>query len=113
MTESKDLAGLGDLARLVLERRLSILREAALRRDLSRTQLAALSLEPGQTDLPPVQAGQVAFRYQLWADTRRAELNILLSRQTAEWLAAKEEAKAAFGRAEALRGLMEHRVHRK
>jgi hypothetical protein len=105
MTRVRDIAGLNDLSRLVLDHRLSILREAAVRRDQSLAQIAALSLQAGPTDLPPVEAGQVAFRYQLWADARRAELNSLLSRQTADWLAAREEAKLAFGRAEALRSV--------
>jgi hypothetical protein len=100
MTRVRDIAGLNDLSRLVLDHRLSILREAAVRRDQSLAQIAALSLQAGPTDLPPVEAGQVAFRYQLWADARRAELNSLLSR-----LAAREEAKLAFGRAEALRSV--------
>jgi hypothetical protein len=113
MTRAGDIAGLGNLSGLVLDHRLSILREAAVRRDQSIAQIAALNLQTETTDLPPVEAGQVAFRYQLWADARRAELNSLLSRQTADWLAAREEAKLAFGRAEALKGLVGRVRHEK
>jgi hypothetical protein len=68
-------------------------------------QIAALDhpAEPEGLDLAP--AAQVALRYQLWADIRRAELNTVLARQTADWLAAREDARHAFGRAEALRGI--------
>jgi hypothetical protein len=99
------MSGLHELARLVLDHRLSVLREVADRRDQSKAQIAALNLDPGSSDLAPAQAGQVAFRYQLWADVRRAELNSLLSRQTAEWLAARDEARVALGRTDALRAL--------
>ncbi len=105
MSRAKDLARLDGLARLVLDHRLSLLRDAADRRAQSRRQIEALDRAAEPVDLPPVAAGQVALRYQLWADARRADLNTLLARQTADWLEARRDAQAAFGRAEALRGV--------
>ena len=113
MNHTSDVTAVREIARLVLDHRLSVLREAAARRDLSEAQIAALALGAGPTDLPPLQAGQVGFRYQIWADVRRAELNSLLSRQTADWLAARDEAKLAFGRADALRRVAERVAMRK
>jgi hypothetical protein len=105
VTRAKDVAALQGLARLMLDHRLSLLRSAAERREQSRRQIVALDGVEPAADLPPVTAGQVALRYQLWADARRSELNMVLARQTAEWIAAREAASLAFGRAEALRGI--------
>jgi hypothetical protein len=112
MSRAKDIAALQDLAQLLLESRLSSLREAADRREQSRMQIAALDLAAEPPDLPPIAAGQVALRYQLWADTRRSDLNTLLARQTAEWMEARAEARHAFGRTEALRGLADRLARR-
>lgn len=68
-------------------------------------QIAALDLPQAPTDLGLAASGQVALRYQQWADLRRSELNTVLARQTAEWLAAREEARLAFGKTEALSGI--------
>jgi hypothetical protein len=91
---------------LLLDHRLSGLRAAADRREKSRMQIAALDMAAEPADLPTVAAGQVALRYQLWADVRRSELNTVLARQTAEWLTARDEARQAFGRAEALQAII-------
>jgi hypothetical protein len=112
MTSPRELTALQGLARLLLDQRLSQLRLAADRRDQSRMQIAALETASHLTDLG-FAAEQVAMRYQLWADVRRAELNTVLARQTAEWMAAREDARHAFGRAEALRGIAARLVHRR
>jgi hypothetical protein len=113
VTRAKDLAALQGLARLLLDHRLSALRAAAERREQSRMQIAALDVTAVPSDLPPVAAGQVALRYQLWADVRRSELNTVLARQTAEWMSAQDDARLAFGRAEALRGIAARLAARK
>jgi hypothetical protein len=43
--------------------------------------------------------------YERWAEARRAEINLTLARQTAEWIEARDAARQAFGRADALRRL--------
>jgi hypothetical protein len=105
MSHPGDMAALQKVARLLLDHRLSGLQAAAARREQSRMQIAALDRVAEPSHLPPVAAGQVALRYQLWADARRSELNIVLARQTAEWMAARDEARLAFGKLEALRGV--------
>ena len=101
----RDVAVLQALSKLLLDKRLSQLRRAAELREQSRMQIAALDVRPEPTDLGLAAAEQVAMRYQRWADVRRAELNTVLARQTADWLAAREEARLAFGKGEALRGI--------
>ena len=113
MTRPRDITALQDLAQLLLDHRLSHLRQAAYRREQSRMQIIALEVADEPADLSPVTAGPVALRYQLWADVRRSELNTVLARQTAEWMAAREEARLAFGRAEALRGVAARLLEKK
>jgi hypothetical protein len=105
MTAARDMARLGILSQLVLDQRLMSLRGTTERRDQSLMQIAALDRTDDPADLPPVAADQVALRYRLWADRRRTELNLVLARQTAEWLQARQDAAQAFGRVEALRAL--------
>jgi hypothetical protein len=110
MSRTKDLGLLQDLSRLLLDQRLAQLRAAAERCDRSRMQIAALDRGGEPSDLSPLSAAQVALRYQGWADRRRGELNIVLARQTVDWLQARQEAQTAFGRAEALRSLAERQL---
>lgn len=105
MTRASDVAALQKLARLLLDHRLFRLRAAADRREQSRMQIVALDRVAEPSDLPPVAATQVLLHYELWADARRSELNTVLARQTAEWMSAQDDARLAFGRAEALRGI--------
>jgi hypothetical protein len=65
-------------------------------RDLARlADVAQLMLD--------TRLGQLV--YDRWADVRRAELNLVIARQTAEMLEARSEAGTAFGRLQALQGL--------
>lgn len=111
MSRAKDLARLQALAGLMRDHRLAQLQQAAERRLQSQEQIAALERSV-TTDLPPVAGQLVALRYQAWADRRRADLNLVLARQTADWINARDAARKAFGQAEALRGLLA-RVERK
>jgi hypothetical protein len=105
MKDGERMAQLADLGAMILDRRLADLERAARARADSRARLAGLDLPPAETDLPPVAAAQAGLRYQVWADARRAEINLLLARQTAEWLEAQDAARLAFGRAKALERL--------
>ncbi|WP_309664839.1 hypothetical protein [Tabrizicola sp.] len=107
MSASKDLSRLGDITQLVLDSRLQALRHASAAREKSQMQLAALTASDAPTDLPAIAAGLVALNYQRWADLRRAGLNAVIARQTAEWMQAKAAASLAFGRTQALRGIVE------
>jgi hypothetical protein len=113
VTRRSEIAALHGLVQLVLDHQLSVLRAAADRREQSRMQIAALDKASEPSDLPPVAAAQVALRYQLWADVRRSDLNTVLARQTAEWMSAQDDARLAFGRAEALRGIAARIADRK
>lgn len=106
MSRPSDLARLQTLAALVRDHRLSLLHEAATRCSQSRMQIAALDRDSKDPDLSVVAAGLVGLRYQAWADVRRGELNTVLARQTADWLAARDEARLAFGRAGALEAML-------
>ncbi|MDN5788066.1 hypothetical protein [Pseudorhodobacter sp.] len=90
------------LAQMALDQDLAVLRAAATARDASLQHLKELA-PSAASDLSPLQQAQTLLRYETWADTRRAEINMILARQTAEWLAQRETAKKAFGKTEALR----------
>lgn len=102
MTKTSDLPRLADLAQLMLDHRLGHLRRAASELERSRMQLAALNETPAPTDLGPVTAEKVSLSYDRWADQRRADLNLIIARQTAAWLDARSEATTSFGRVQAL-----------
>lgn len=105
MTKVADMARMAELAQLVLDQRLGRLRTAAAELERSRQQIAALDLSATETDLEPVTAEKVALTYNRWADQRRSELNLVIARQTVDWMEARGEAQTAFGRVQALQGL--------
>jgi hypothetical protein len=107
MTRAKDLSQLAELAQLMLDHRLGTLKSNSERLEQSRMQLSALNQTDEPVDLDPVTAVKVGLDYERWADVRRAELNLVIARQTAAWLEARGEAQTAFGRVQALRGLAE------
>jgi hypothetical protein len=105
MTKSPELTRLADVAQLMLDHRLGQLRAVYARLDLSRMQLQAINAAAKPADLPLVAGEKVGLVYDRWADTRRAELNLVIARQTAEMIEARNEAGTAFGRLQALQGL--------
>ncbi|MFM7335071.1 MAG: hypothetical protein ACKO2N_02835 [Tabrizicola sp.] len=107
MSKTKDLAQLADLAQLMLDHRLGTLKTSSDRLEQSRMQLLALNQSAEPFDLDPVTTIRVGLEYERWADQRRAELNLVIARQSAAWLEARGEAQMAFGRLQALRALAE------
>lgn len=107
MKKAKDIRRLAEIAQLVLDHRLGQLHAAAAELERSRGQLAAINRAalPAE-DLAPVVAEKVALTYDRWADARRSELNLVMARQTADWIEARNDAKCAFGRLHALQGLI-------
>lgn len=105
MSKAKDLARLTELAKLTLDHRLGQMRAASHALERSRDQLAAINEAAKPADLPMVAGARAEWAYRRWADQRRSELNLVIARQTADWLTARDEAKTAFGRREALNGL--------
>lgn len=106
MSKAKDLPRLAELAQLMLDHRLGQLRQSAEALDQSRMQLAAINQAADPAGLDPVTAARVALGYDRWADVRRAELNLVIARQSAAWHEARNDAQTAFGRVQALQGLV-------
>lgn len=109
MSRAERLAQLARLAGMIRDLRLADLEAAGRARDESRRRLAGLKLEPRPSDLGAIAAARAEVRYQAWAEARRAEINLTLARQTAEWLEAQDAARTAFGRAIALKALASRR----
>ncbi len=105
MSKARDLARLTELAALTLDHRLGQMRAASQALERSRDQLAAINEAGKPADLPLVAGARAEWAYRRWADQRRSELNLVIARQTADWLTARDEARTAFGRREALQGL--------
>ena len=105
MSMARDLARLKQLAGLTLDHRLGQMRAASLALERSRDQMDAINEAAKPADLPLVAGARAEWAYRRWADQRRSELNLVIARQTADWLTARDAAKTAFGRNEALSGL--------
>ncbi len=105
MSKARNLARLSELAALTLDHRLGQMRAASQALERSRGQLAAINEAAKPADLPLVAGAKAEWAYRRWADQRRSELNLVIARQTADWLTARDEAKTAFGRREALQGV--------
>jgi hypothetical protein len=105
MSRFRHLARLSELSQLMLDHRLGLLRVSAEQLDQSRMQMSAVNQTAKELDLDPVTAAQVGLSYERWADVRRAELNLVIARQTAAWLETRHDAQIAFGRLQALEGL--------
>ena len=101
----RTLRPLVEISQLMLDHKLAALTRAAAAREESRTRLAGLSRPLAETDLPLAAAAQAGLLYERWAEARRAEINLTLARQTVEWIEARDAARQAFGRADALRRL--------
>ena len=94
------------LAELLLDHKLLHLRQAADAKTQSEQALVRLSQPVAEAEgLAGATAALTNLAYQRWADQRRAEINQGLARQTHLWMEARDAAKIAFSKAEALRGL--------
>lgn len=102
MKNQEQLKQLEKIAQLILDLRLSELSRAARARQETMDRLGALDV-PSSDEIDPVIAARVTLQYQAWADKRRAEINLILARQTADWTLKRASAKHAFSRSEALR----------
>ena len=98
MSEKEKLQRLAEVSSLMLDTKMLALERAARARQHSLDRMAELNRSAAPTDLPLVAAAEVALRYAMWADQRRSEINLILARQTVEWVEARQEAARAFGR---------------
>jgi hypothetical protein len=110
MSDRDRMDRLREVSALKREMALADLTKAAHARERSRAQLAALDAESPATDLPALTDLQVRLAYSRWAEKRRADLNLTLARQTADWLMRRDAAALAFGRAEVLDELVRRLV---
>ncbi|GLS85193.1 hypothetical protein GCM10010873_01660 [Cypionkella aquatica] len=114
MSQKQQLAKLEQLSSLLLDIRLTTLQAAARAKLESETQLAGLTLPSyAPHDLSEIAAAMTALNYERWADARRAELNMLLARQTVTLMEARDAAREAFGKKHALGGLAQKLANRK
>ncbi|MEZ5910866.1 MAG: hypothetical protein R3D84_00530 [Paracoccaceae bacterium] len=110
MAERAAMARLADLAQMLSDAQMVRLRKSAEAREEAERALARLD---SLAD-PPADSGafmgasmeQAGFRFQLWADRRRAEVNTLLARRKAQYLQDRDGAARAFGRAMAVSRLL-------
>lgn len=103
MTKAVQLAKLAALANLILDSRLSGLQAAAKAKEECEVQLARLAVPVlGQSELNGVAAELSRLQYQRWADARRADLNQQLARHTVRVIEARDAAREAFGKKQAL-----------
>lgn len=98
------LAQLQRLAGLVREAALAEVRHAAAACAETRARLDALGPPSLPDDAAPA-LHRAAALHQVWADGRRAEINLTFARQRAALIEAQERAAVAVGRAEVLRRL--------
>ena len=98
MNAREQLVRLQEVSQLMLDLRLLALEKAARARQASLDHLDQLNRPAPPTDLDPIVAGEVAMRYQNWADQRRSAINLELAQQTVEWSEARDNASLAFGR---------------
>lgn len=108
MSRAQQVAKLSQISQLLLDSRLAALQLAARACRESEDRLAGLSV-PGALPgaLPEIAALRAALNYQRWADARRGEINLVLARQTAAMIEARDAAREAFGRSEAMRALQQ------
>jgi hypothetical protein len=106
MKECKQIERLEQVATLLFDSRLTDLRTAAIACAETEARLAGLVMaQVAEGGLPQIAVELAALNYQRWADVRRAELNQTLARQTATWMDARDAARLAFGKTQALSGV--------
>ncbi|MGP3696748.1 hypothetical protein [Rhodobacter sp. NSM] len=101
-SRKSDIEKIAALTRMVLDLRLAELSRVARQRQECLDRLQALEAAPVD-DIDPIVAARANLRYQAWADGRRAEINLTLARQSADWTKKSASARTAFARSEALR----------
>ena len=103
MTKKDQMRRLQQVAGLMFDSKLADLRAKARAVQQTKDHLTDLVTKPADApDMPQIATAVAGLRYERWADVRRADLNLTLARQTAEWLDARDAARLAFGKTQAL-----------
>lgn len=107
MSSAKDIAGLQRVAQLMLDHQLTHLQTIARRRAETEAALARLDQLPTSDELLLGASPElVALNYQRWCEARRVTLVQALAAQTEEWQAARHAAQQAWGKCQALQGIV-------
>lgn len=113
VSKAQQLVNLRLFSQLLLDARLSSLNSAARACRQSEARLAGLTVPDAKAGtLPEIASARAALNYQRWADTRRVEINLALSRQMSALIEAQNAAREAFGRVEALNALWQREKQR-
>ena len=106
MTNQDQMRRLQQVAALLFDSKLTNLKATARAMQQTKDHLADLTARPVPAqDLPQLAMEIAALRYERWADLRRQDLNLALARQTAAWLDARDAARLAFGKNQALEAI--------
>lgn len=100
------LRGLQKISGVILDRRLALLQACLAARSTSLQLLQDLEPKESGEKVEPIALAKSNLQYQAWVDRRRAEINILLARQTVDLIEARKMAMSAFGRADVIRHLI-------
>ena len=109
MSKKQDMQRLSALAGMLRDIELGQVATLATARQSSLDRLADLEKPRTTAELDAVQAELAQVRYQAWADQRRAELRLVLERQTRALCQAQDKARLALGRSDVLQRLVERR----
>lgn len=105
MSKSQDIPRLRQISQLILDVKLAALQSASRKRDESLERLESLNQPIELTGLLPTASHLAEVRYQKWADARRAEINLALAQQTVNVYIARDAARLAFAKDQALRAV--------
>lgn len=106
MKNKAHMRRLSTLTKVILDLRLAELEQSARARAETLDRLADLNKRE-HANLTTIAEFNADLLYQRWADGRRAEINMVLARQTAEWLTRQDTARRALGQTQALGKLLE------
>lgn len=105
MSKIKDMARLSALAGMLRDIELAEVSAAAQARQASLDRLADLALPRQTAEVDEISAARAGLLYESWADQRRAEIRLVLERQTKALLQAQDKARLALGRADVMERL--------
>lgn len=98
MNRRNDIARLQMIAGLLLDHRLALLHAASEAKARTEEKLAGLAADQQIEGLEGAAGALAGLAYKRWADVRRAEINLVLARETRDWLDAQDRAREAFGK---------------
>jgi hypothetical protein len=98
MNSDARIIGLARITGLIMDQHLAELRLKKAAQTETRGHIAALDQRVEAADVALAAAALAGLRYAVWADQRKAALNVTLARQTVAALGAEDAARVAFAR---------------